>query len=131
MDYTRDQIINPNRTEVMNMNEIPTPLTDTAEFPVMTFPSRDNPLVVRSVIVRDLERCLTIAREALESMLPPGDGSYSSDWWCPSCRELKDGGRVTNSEHCEDCGTFLTPHQNGEAQSARIREALTLTAPKQ
>ena len=47
------------------MNEIPTPETDAAEFPVMTFPSRDNPLVVRSIIVRDIERCLTIAREAL------------------------------------------------------------------
>ena len=47
------------------MNKIPTPVTDASEFPVMTFPSRDNPLVVRSIIVRDLERCLTVAREAL------------------------------------------------------------------
>jgi hypothetical protein len=49
----------------MNIDGIPTPETDAAEFPVMTFPSRDNPLVVRSIIVRNLERRLTIAREAL------------------------------------------------------------------
>ncbi len=48
------------------MHETPTPKTDAAEFPVMTFPSRDNPLVVRSIIVRNLERRLTIARKALE-----------------------------------------------------------------
>ena len=32
-----------------------TPETDAAEFPVMTWPSRDNPLVVRSTLARKLE----------------------------------------------------------------------------
>lgn len=113
------------------MNEIPTPETNAfmLEYNRAIAAQKTRPSMWDKL--QSLERRLTVAREALESMLPPGDGSYSSDWWCPSCRELKDGGRVTNSEHCEDCGTFLTPHQNGEAQSARIREALTLTAPKQ
>ena len=33
-----------------------TPQTDAAEFPVMTWPSRDNPMVVRSELARQLER---------------------------------------------------------------------------
>lgn len=32
-----------------------TPETDAAEFPVMTWPSRDNPLVVRSTLARKFE----------------------------------------------------------------------------
>lgn len=60
----------------MNLNETPTPETDAAEFPVMTFPSRDNPLVVRSIIVRNLERRLTVAREALETLAKLGNGQH-------------------------------------------------------
>jgi hypothetical protein len=58
------------------MHETPTPETDAAEFPVMTFPSRDNPLVVRSIIVRNLERRLTVAREALETLAKLGNGQH-------------------------------------------------------
>lgn len=43
----------------------PTPETDSAEFPVMTWPSRDNPMVVRSTLARKLERERDEAREEL------------------------------------------------------------------
>jgi hypothetical protein len=39
-----------------------TPETDAAEFPVLTWPSRDNPLVVRSTLARKLETQLYEAR---------------------------------------------------------------------
>ncbi len=39
-----------------------TPETDASEFPVMTWPSRDNPLVVRSTLARKLERERDAAR---------------------------------------------------------------------
>jgi|694.fasta_scaffold35019_18 hypothetical protein len=38
-----------------------TPRTDNAEFPVMTWPERDNPMVVRSELSRQLERELAEA----------------------------------------------------------------------
>lgn len=64
----------------MNLDQIPTPETDAAEFPVMTFPSRDNPLVVRSIIVRDIERRLTVARGFLEDLEAAGvEGGVEDD----------------------------------------------------
>ena len=50
--------------------------------------------------------------EALEAIVPkPG---YMPDWWCPCCKELKDGSRVTYGEHCEDCGTYIGDVQPNE-----------------
>lgn len=28
-------------------------------------------------------------------------------WWCPTCRASIDGSRVTDSERCDTCGTYL------------------------
>ena len=50
--------------------------------------------------------------EALEAITPPKP--LGSDWWCPSCKELIDGGNVTNNEHCDRCGTFLGDCQPNE-----------------
>lgn len=40
--------------------------------------------------------------DTLETVVPTGD-----DWWCPTCQEGLSGARVTNSECCDTCGTFL------------------------
>lgn len=64
MDYTRDQMINPNRTEVMNMDKIPTPETDAVE-KAFTSDSGQNPQHRLTLKSRNLERRLTVAREAL------------------------------------------------------------------
>jgi hypothetical protein len=42
-----------------------TPRTDAAEFPVMTWPTRDNPMVVRSTVAREIERELAETKAEL------------------------------------------------------------------
>lgn len=32
-------------------------------------------------------------------------------WWCPVCKAWKSWERVTHTEHCNDCGTFLSDVQ--------------------
>lgn len=63
------QVVQANRTHCQAMTPSDTPETDAAEFPVMTWPSRDNPLVVRSTLARKLEMERDEARMSLMAML--------------------------------------------------------------
>jgi hypothetical protein len=58
-----------------------------------------------------------ILLEALEAVVPPGE-----DWWCPTCHEALPGSRVTNTEHCDTCGTYIggtnTPEWVDKARAA-------------
>jgi hypothetical protein len=51
-----------NRNDIEGRSSAPcspsssTPETDAAEFPVMTWPKRDNPMVIRSTLARKLEK---------------------------------------------------------------------------
>lgn len=57
------------------MNTKPTPETDEAEFPCMTWPSQEHPLVVRAEYAHRLERELTKANEYADKLaagLPDG-----------------------------------------------------------
>jgi hypothetical protein len=46
-----------------------TPETDAAEFPVMTWPSRDHPMVVRSTLARKLETENRLMRKRIAQLL--------------------------------------------------------------
>jgi len=62
-EQIRDAGLDPvNRTT----NDTPTPETDKHEFPCMTWPSCDHPMVVRSDFARKLERERDEAREAAD-----------------------------------------------------------------
>ena len=50
------------------MNDTLTPETNAAEFPCMTWPSRDHPMVVRSEVAKKLERERDKARQAWYEM---------------------------------------------------------------
>jgi len=64
-EQIRDAGLDPvNRT----MYDTPTPDTDEHEFPCMTWPSADHPMVVRSEFARKLERERDEAREALAEL---------------------------------------------------------------
>jgi phage terminase Nu1 subunit (DNA packaging protein) len=57
------------------MNDTPTPDTDEHEFPCMTWPSQDHPMVVRADFARKLERERDEAREYADKLaegLPDG-----------------------------------------------------------
>jgi hypothetical protein len=53
----------PIHEQIRAMNDTPTPETDKHEFPCMTWPSRDHPMVVRVEFARKLERERDEARE--------------------------------------------------------------------
>jgi hypothetical protein len=56
-----------------------TPETNAAEFPCMTWPSRDHPMVVRSEVAKKLERERDEAREKFELMYQTkGDDIYEA-----------------------------------------------------
>ena len=53
----------PIHEQIRTMNDTPTPDTDEHEFPCMTWPSQDHPMVVRAAFARKLERERDEARE--------------------------------------------------------------------
>ena len=60
--------IETNRTKAMNLDQIPTPESDDCYNKCVLTPGPGNGLVMRSKM-RDLERRLTIAREAMQAAL--------------------------------------------------------------
>jgi len=45
---------------------------------------------------------------ALEECVPEID---DGDWWCPLCQQALSWSSVTNTEHCDTCGTYLSDCQ--------------------
>jgi Restriction alleviation protein Lar len=67
---------------------------------------------------------IAVLRKALEAIVPEDE-----DWWCPTCKVSLASSRVTSSECCDTCGTYLggvnTPDWIKQA-----REALEQTKEK-
>lgn len=58
----------------------------------------------------DLRHEIHFRTETIKSTQPQTKPKVEG-WWCPTCRSIIDGHQVTNSEHCEVCGTYLTDCQ--------------------
>lgn len=47
------------------------------------------------------------AATELLALLKEAVPTTDDGWWCPTCHEIVDGGRVTFQECHQDCGTYL------------------------
>ena len=101
-----------------------TPETNAAEFPCMTWPSQDHPMVVRSEVAKKLERERDEAREKFELMYQTkGDDIYEA-------RKQRD--RLAEAlRKLADCDWVITPQDRMDTVRTIAREALQSLTPNE
>jgi chorismate mutase len=69
----------PIHEQIRNMHDTLTPETDKHEFPCMTWPSQDHPMVVRAAFARKLERELTAVTKQRDDLQMQLDSSCNAE----------------------------------------------------